>query len=339
MAMRKALLWFLAPLLLSGAVAVASNYGGSIAYDSPAGISSTLTTDLNINGNSLQCSGETSDVAPDSPGLYGCSAWAGAVSNTAGGSTHVSPGIGSRRFAIVNYSVCATDTATVTIDGTANALVEGTAWNRGASNTAACSALATAIDALSGVGAECVGTEVHVSKEGTTHMFSIAFSDTNCATATSGADGVVRLWGNAKLGLNQRIVIDDDDDSYIMCSSDDACGIYVSGSLRFQVNTSYFGGSTPVLANRLYHTTVATELGQTNCTETVTGVGAGDILLCNQFEVQGEMTFTGKTLASLGTPDNGTLSYCSDCTRGSAPCTGSGSGAFAKREGGAWNCD
>jgi len=41
--------------------------------------------------------------------------------------------------------------------------------------------------------------------------------------------------------------------------------------------------------------------------------------------------------ASLGTPTNSSFRYCSDCTAG-APCTGGGTGAFAARTNGAWNC-
>lgn len=46
---------------------------------------------------------------------------------------------------------------------------------------------------------------------------------------------------------------------------------------------------------------------------------------------------TTLTFATLGTPANGAIVYCSDCTSVN-PCAGSGSGALAKRENGAWNC-
>lgn len=45
-----------------------------------------------------------------------------------------------------------------------------------------------------------------------------------------------------------------------------------------------------------------------------------------------------KTLASLGTPTNGTIQFCSDCTIATNPCAGSGTGAYAKRENGAFSC-
>jgi hypothetical protein len=52
----------------------------------------------------------------------------------------------------------------------------------------------------------------------------------------------------------------------------------------------------------------------------------------------GATQVTGVTQASLGTPANGTLAFCTDCTSGSAPCTSGGSGAFAFRQNGAWKC-
>ncbi|MGH9523059.1 MAG: hypothetical protein ACRD3E_11075, partial [Terriglobales bacterium] len=42
--------------------------------------------------------------------------------------------------------------------------------------------------------------------------------------------------------------------------------------------------------------------------------------------------------AALGTPADGTILYCSDCTVAS-PCAGSGTGALAKRLAGAWVCN
>lgn len=44
------------------------------------------------------------------------------------------------------------------------------------------------------------------------------------------------------------------------------------------------------------------------------------------------------TNANLGTPANGTIIYCSDCTK-ATPCAGGGTGAFARRANGAWDCD
>jgi hypothetical protein len=51
----------------------------------------------------------------------------------------------------------------------------------------------------------------------------------------------------------------------------------------------------------------------------------------------GHITVTDSTtLASL--PSTRTIDWCSDCTVGTSPCTGSGSGAWAFRQGSQWDC-
>lgn len=45
------------------------------------------------------------------------------------------------------------------------------------------------------------------------------------------------------------------------------------------------------------------------------------------------------THANLPATENGSMVYCSDCTRGSVACTSGGAGSMAKRENSAWNCD
>lgn len=52
----------------------------------------------------------------------------------------------------------------------------------------------------------------------------------------------------------------------------------------------------------------------------------------------GGYAFTGITFASLGTPSNGKIIYCSDCTIAN-PCAGGGNGAIAKRLNGIWVCN
>lgn len=59
------------------------------------------------------------------------------------------------------------------------------------------------------------------------------------------------------------------------------------------------------------------------------GVGSG---------IKGFVRSIGRTFATLGTPSNGSFTYCSDCVV-AHPCAGSGSGAVAWRLNGAWVCD
>lgn len=56
-------------------------------------------------------------------------------------------------------------------------------------------------------------------------------------------------------------------------------------------------------------------------------------------ESVGVLFTTAYTFATLpSAPQNGSMVYCSDCTK-ATPCAGSGSGAFAKRIAGAWDCN
>lgn len=52
----------------------------------------------------------------------------------------------------------------------------------------------------------------------------------------------------------------------------------------------------------------------------------------------GRLGLTAITFANLDAAADGSLMFCSDCTKAD-PCAGSGTGAFAKRQNGAWVCD
>jgi hypothetical protein len=52
----------------------------------------------------------------------------------------------------------------------------------------------------------------------------------------------------------------------------------------------------------------------------------------------GPVGYGGVTFANLGTPANGTFTFCPDCTVAN-PCAGGGTGAFAKRLNGIWVCN
>jgi hypothetical protein len=58
----------------------------------------------------------------------------------------------------------------------------------------------------------------------------------------------------------------------------------------------------------------------------------------NVITATSRIDITGTTFASLGTPSNGALRYCSDCTIAN-PCASGGTGAFAKRLNSTWVCN
>jgi len=63
--------------------------------------------------------------------------------------------------------------------------------------------------------------------------------------------------------------------------------------------------------------------------------GTNDLKLLLEADV---FTIGSRTQAILGTPANGPIVYCSDCTVAN-PCAGGGTGALAKRINGAWVCN
>ena len=78
-----------------------------------------------------------------------------------------------------------------------------------------------------------------------------------------------------------------------------------------------------------------------NGTLTIGSVAVGNTVLDGQSNYLSALTttaFTATLQANLGTPANGTVVYCSDCTFAN-PCAGAGTGAIAKRLAGAWRCD
>lgn len=66
--------------------------------------------------------------------------------------------------------------------------------------------------------------------------------------------------------------------------------------------------------------------------------GSGLIVLDTSPTFTTSIILSPVVFASLGTPANGTLIYCSDCTIAN-PCAGSGTGALAKRLNGTWVCN
>lgn len=73
-------------------------------------------------------------------------------------------------------------------------------------------------------------------------------------------------------------------------------------------------------------------------TSTLADLQVGSV---SQFSVRkdGAIKQAGIAFASLGTPADGTQTYCTNCLYASNPCSGASTGAIAKRINGAWRCD
>lgn len=176
-----------------------------MALPNTDGPPTTATNDwVLLNGSTLQGSTRNLDAAPRTLSLSGYSAWAQATVNTSGADVVLGAGLGKRSIAMTRAN-CATDTVTVVRNVTSTALVEGTDWNRGATDTTAATSLASAINALSGVTADSSGGTVRVQKDpndntmGPAALITITTDDATCAAITSGTDGTLRLLGTVSV--------------------------------------------------------------------------------------------------------------------------------------------
>lgn len=166
----------------------------------PPGPVGALNNFMQYNGSGAQGGVRNTDAAPIAATYNAQSAYPQSTVNTAGAALHLGGGIG-RKLAALTRANCSTDTFTVTINGTANNLVEGTDWNRGATDATAATALAAAINSLAKVSATSSGGTVYVQKDiadatGGATSIALSTSDGTCAAITSGTDGAVTMFGN-----------------------------------------------------------------------------------------------------------------------------------------------
>lgn len=148
---------------------------------------------IDSGAGALKEPGATADAAPTVLNLIGAHAWPGATVNTTGAVLRLAPGIGRRIVTIVDFAQGALDTITVTVNGTATVLTEGTDFAAATSNNVTATNLATAINALAGVAASASAAVVLVTPDDTTYSVALATSDTNFATVTQGTNGAVNI--------------------------------------------------------------------------------------------------------------------------------------------------
>lgn len=172
----------------------------------------TLTGSVNMIGNDLWCVDDieptsTCELADDSaPSAsvirMGQDAWPQAAINTTGGGMCILPGEGTNKVTVAGYTNCATDVVTITINGVATTLTEGTHWTASTSNAATCTSLCTAIDAIVGVSCNaCAGAVAPIKRDAGCYTVSIsATTDATCYTVVSGADGTMTLPPDVVIG-------------------------------------------------------------------------------------------------------------------------------------------
>jgi hypothetical protein len=134
------------------------------------------------------------DAAPPIRGIFGKSAYSQATTNNTGGNVIIAGGLGRRFYTFVTPNSTGGKTFTLTANGSAVVLTEGTSFNCNTLTTTQCATnMATAINADSTLGplmtATGVGASCYLDKKSTLYTLTIATNAGAPATATSGTDG------------------------------------------------------------------------------------------------------------------------------------------------------
>lgn len=223
----------------------------------PGGVSSSGYRAIAIGS----CSGGADEVMVDNNGIVGCQkisdtapqgllircqpAYAAGTQTAC--STVIAGGQDETKVRIdaADPSVtCPTDTVTVTrydSNGTVagpTVLAEGTDWTATASVANTCASLATAINALSLVGATCTSPDVFITLDSNTAVVTLAESDGNCTGATHGTEGNIKIRdGTAALPA---IAFLTDPDTGIYRYTANSIGFATNGALAAMLGTSTF---------------------------------------------------------------------------------------------------
>lgn len=197
----------------------------------------------------LMSMARTSDAATYPIRIKGGDSWSQATgANRTGAVAEVIAGVGTNQVIIDDSTQCAG--AKVTVRAFTHApgslvntiLTEGVDWNRGASNSEAATSLASAVDALSLVGASALSATAHITADDGTFGLDLIEDTPACTSLVEGTDGVVGLGGAVikTETLGMQIVFDyfDDGDTYISGQSGDIITYVLGGNLtsRWQTN-------------------------------------------------------------------------------------------------------
>ena len=107
--------------------------------------------------------------------------------------------------------------------------------------------------------------------------------------------------------------------------------LYLQAGTTSATTTFTLPTAAPAGNDYLLKSSTAGVMGWTTVT------GTGNAVLATSPTITSPQ-FSAVTFSNLGTPANGALIYCSDCTIAN-PCASGGTGAFAKRLDGVWVCN
>lgn len=256
-----------------------------------------------VPGGNLCSAVPTTDVAPNDLSIHDGNSYIHSTgANKIGGKLIFSGGIGTSGFVIDDWTLCAGDNVTLTINGVIATLTEGVDWTAAVSDTATATSLASAIETLVGVSGSSIVANVFIEPLVCfTYSLALTESDATCTTINSGGDGNITFHGNRVFLNDMRLYLNDDtpgvNDSFI----DDGGGF---GNIIWMnpegVARVGFGNATNGVDMRVFlgDSTRSLQLG--SACATTHGLGTGDIISCGETEL-GTTYIDGNSIQLTGT--------------------------------------
>ena len=209
------------------------------------------------DNNGAQGCQKLTDVAPQGIMVRPQPAFAGGTQTAA--DTVICGGQDETTIAIDDYTLCGTDIVTVTVydsngSSTATVLTEAADWTAATSNAATCTSLATAVAALSGVGATCSTATVRVTLDTGTGSVTLTEGDETCTTVSTGTRGDVEIYASQVLGPAGTVSLPsysfvDDPNTGFYNSAADNIQLVTGGSARILIGTTVTMNGVQTLSN------------------------------------------------------------------------------------------
>jgi hypothetical protein len=213
-------------------------------------------------------------------------------------------GIDEKTVTIDDYTNCATDTVTLTLDGAANVCTENDSpssvqWDAATDNATSATNLAVCLDAIAGVSASATAAVVYIVPGPLVESIALAEGDATCTTLSAGTDGGVIIPTTSSLGFG-------DGDTYISQATDGSIIITIEGTDRWTILSNKINGATggvSVISRAVSNTVpgfitlktdATTGLGGTTGTIWMTAAGAEIVEVdTTGVDIIGALTVTG----------------------------------------------
>lgn len=308
------------PVANGGTGLTSGTSGGVLAYTA----SGTLASSAALTANALVLGGGAG-VVPSALGSLGTTTTV-LHGNASGAPSFSAVSLTADVSGILPVANGGTNNAFFTVSGPATSAKTYTFPN---SNATVLTSAAAVTAAQGGTGIASYTTGDLIQASGATTLAALAATSTGNALISGGV-GTISAWG--KIGLTTHI-------SGTLAAANGGTGLasYTTGDMLYASAANALAARAAVATGSVLASAgVGTAPAYDSSPRLTTGVyiGSAD----PGTPLTGSLYFTGVAFASLGTPTNGTVVYCTDCTK-ATPCAGASNGALAKRLNGAWDCD